>query len=275
MMLTVGIPVYNGEKYIREAIESVLNQSFHDFELIITDDGSTDSSLEIVRSIIDPRVIVVCDGMHKGLAIRLNEQIAMAKGSYFVRMDADDVMLPQRLEKQLAFLKRHPETDIVGSSVIVIDENGKRIGWRDSDFSSAKVINDSNEIVYACVRSFMHPTVVGKIDWFRRYYYNPACEGCEDMDLWARSIDNSVFYALKEPLLLYRDPQSINLSTYLFRRRQERYVLRVNRERISCTEYHIRWLKSIFKTMIVFCAVKFKYEKYILRARNQSVLPKF
>lgn len=271
MLLTVAIPVYNAERYVRQAIQSVLDQTFTDFELIITDDGSTDGTLEIIQSFKDPRIIVIVDGMHKGLAIRLNEQIAMARGEYFVRMDADDAMLPQRLERQVVFFKEHPDTDVVGTTAIVIDENGKHIGWRGDSFGREE--GPKQEEDYFKATSFMHPTVMGRTDWFRKYYYNPACEGCEDLDLWARSAAESVFFVLREPLLLYRDPQHLNLQTYLFRRKQERYALKLNRERWSFSVYHYFQLRSRWKSFAAWLLTLLGLEQWLLSYRNQNKSP--
>lgn len=274
MFITVAIPIYNAERYLRQAIDSVLSQTFTDFELILTDDGSTDESIEIIRSYNDPRVIVVNDGMHKGLAIRLNEQIAMARGDYFARMDADDVMLPQRLERQAAFIKRHPETDVLGSSTIVIDENGTKIGWRGMSHWERWAKRKVGDLGYTSVSSFMHPTVMGRTEWFRSYYYNPACEGCEDMDLWFRSKEHSHFYSLFEPLLLYRDPQNVNLDTYLFRRAKERYVLRINTCGMSWGYKQLRIVRSWCKSLCAMILCKMGKDHILLGMRNdcQSVL---
>lgn len=273
MRLTVGIPVYNCQKYIAESIRSVLAQTYTDFELIVTDDGSTDGTLDIVRSFTDSRIIVVADGMHKGLAIRLNEQIAMAQGDYFARMDADDVMLPQRLERQMAFINKHPETDVVGSSTVIIDEEGNKIGYRSACSWKAGMNRTAQELSFVPCISFMHPTVIGKISWFRKYYYNPACEGCEDQDLWARSVDSSVFYNICEPLLLYRDPQKLDLDTYIFRRRQERYVLRLNREHKSFFTYSVKKSLSYAKSVMAWGLSILGKQKWIVKSRNVELSP--
>lgn len=274
MLITVAIPIYNAERYLRQSIESVLSQTYTNFELILTDDGSNDGSLEIMRSYQDPRIIVVCDGMHKGLAVRLNEQIAMARGMYFARMDADDVMLPQRLERQVEFVRLHPETDAVGSSTIVIDELGNRLGWRGMSHWKKGAGRKSGDLGFIPVHSFMHPTVMGRTQWFRRYYYNPACEGCEDMDLWFRSRLNSHFYSLYEPLLLYRDPQNVNLETYLFRRDKERYVLRLNSGGLSWIDKQYRMIRSWLKSFCATLLCRTGNGHILLRLRNdqQSVL---
>lgn len=270
MKLTIGIPVYNGGHYILEAVQSVLNQSYLDFELIVTDDGSLDETMKVLRSLHDPRLIIVCDGMHKGLATRLNEQIAMARGEYFARMDADDVMLPQRIERQMAFVHQHPEADVVGSSAIIIDEDSKKIGYRNCCRWERGKHRNAEDLSYTEVTNFMHPTVLGKTAWFRKYYYNPACEGCEDLDLWARSKAESIFYSLSEPLLLYRDPQHLNLSTYLYRRRQERYVLRLNKDKQSLFGFYRCLAYSNFKSVVAWLLSKVKLDHWQLRYRNTT-----
>lgn len=270
MKLTIGIPVYNGGHYILEAVQSVLNQSYLDFELIVTDDGSLDETMKVLRSLHDPRLTIVCDGMHKGLATRLNEQIAMARGEYFARMDADDVMLPQRIERQMAFVHQHPEADVVGSSAIIIDEDSKKIGYRNCCRWERGKHRNAEDLSYTEVTNFMHPTVLGKTAWFRKYYYNPACEGCEDLDLWARSKAESIFYSLSEPLLLYRDPQHLNLSTYLYRRRQERYVLRLNKDKQSLFGFYRCLAYSNFKSVVAWILSKVKLDHWQLRYRNTT-----
>jgi len=269
----VGIPVWNGERYIRESIASVLAQTYTDFELIVTDDGSTDKTMEIVREFDDPRMVVVCDGMHKGLATRLNEQIAMAHGQYFARMDADDVMLPERLARQMAFVALHPETDVVGSSAIVIDEEGRHIGYRGGCNWKRGKNRQPGDLGYVTTSSFMHPTVMARTEWFRKYYYNPVCEGCEDLDLWSRSVADSHFYSLVEPLMLYRDPHLLDLKTYLYRRRQERYVLRINRERQSALTYNTKVIRSYAKSAATWTLSKIGLGNWVVKSRNVSYSP--
>lgn len=272
MLLTVGIPVYNGGRYILDAIQSVLEQTFQDYELIVTDDGSTDETTMILKSFSDPRIKIICDGLHKGLAIRLNEQIAMARGVYFVRMDADDVMLPQRLERQVAFVKEHTETDVVGSSAIIIDENGKHIGWRGSEWKR-NAFCKQGDLSFCEVKSFMHPTVMGRTEWFRKYYYNPACEGCEDQDLWLRSQKYSHFYSLSEPLLLYRDPQRLDLKTYLFRQEKGIYVQKLNSASNNWWRCQTAICVCRAKAIVAFVLCHIGLSKLILKVRNTPYSP--
>ena len=125
-MVTIGLPFYNAEKYLALAIESVLQQTYTDWELLLLDDGSTDNSLSIAQSYAqkDSRIKVISDGKNKNLATRLNELPSLAQGLYLARMDADDIMLPARIERQLAVLKAHPEIDVLGTNAYIInDEN--------------------------------------------------------------------------------------------------------------------------------------------------------
>ena len=112
--VTVLMPVYNCEKYLRESIESILNQTFKDFEFLIINDGSSDKSAEIVESYNDNRINFVQNEKNIGLAASLNRGLDIAKGEYIARMDADDISLPERLEKQVRFMETNPQIGICG-----------------------------------------------------------------------------------------------------------------------------------------------------------------
>lgn len=222
-LVTIGIPVYNAEQYISYAIQSIFSQSFCDFELIITDDGSTDRTLDILRRIQDDRLVLISDGENKGISFRLNQQIEMAKGKYFVRMDADDIMFPYRVEYQLKFLEEHPSVDVIGTSAIVIDENNKVYGAR------GHVSNNKEEYSVNRTNGFIHPTIMGRIEWFKKHKYREDMCGCEDSDLWMRSRKESEFYEIDTPLLFYRDTQQINIKSYLNRLSRVRKMFYSNR----------------------------------------------
>ena len=131
-LLSVGIPFYNAEQYLDFAIQSVLAQSYENWELILLDDGSTDDSLRIANKFtkIDKRIRVISDGENKKLPYRLNQLITESKGDFFARMDADDLMHPNRLEKQLRFLENNTKYDLVSSGLISIDNANKVQGYR-------------------------------------------------------------------------------------------------------------------------------------------------
>lgn len=215
MMVTVGIPVYNGERYIRQAVESVLSQTYTDFELIITDDGSNDKTMNILKSINDPRLKILSDGHNRGIAYRLNQQIALSQGCYFFRMDADDLMMPNRLATQVDVLDKNHHVDVVGGQAVVIGEENEILGKRQILPDNFKSGND-----YFIGARFIHPTVAGKIEWFRKWRYSDNMSGNEDLDLWIRSNKESEFYDIEEPLLFYRDPYKFRLKTYFFRQKR-------------------------------------------------------
>lgn len=197
--VTVGIPTYNCESYIRQAVNSVLCQSFSDFELIITDDGSTDKTLEIISEYNDPRVIIVADGENKGLPFRLNQQIKLAKGKYFIRMDADDVMFPSRIEQQIKYLDAHKEVDVIGARSIVINKNNNIL------FESAK--NCKAPLTREDVMDgniFIHPTVAGRTEWFRNNPYDEQKKRSQDFFLWLQTVEKSTFAIMDTPLIFYR-----------------------------------------------------------------------
>ncbi len=126
--VTVLMAVYNGEKYLRAAMESILNQTFRDFELMIIDDASTDSTPEIISSYPDPRIRVLKNETNLGLTKSLNKGLKEAVGEYVARMDADDISLPERLVQQVSYLDKHPDIALIGCRVEVIDDKGQSLG---------------------------------------------------------------------------------------------------------------------------------------------------
>src|SRR5271165_1083579 len=129
-LITIGLPFHNAEDTLLAAIGSIFAQSFQDWELILMDDGSSDGSARIARSIDDSRVRVITCQQNRGLAAVLNEIADAASGQYLARMDADDLMHPSRLERQLRILERGPEVDIVATAAYIIDGRDQPIGIR-------------------------------------------------------------------------------------------------------------------------------------------------
>ncbi|MEA4851608.1 MAG: glycosyltransferase [Paludibacter sp.] len=199
LKVSVVMSVYNGELYLREAIESVLNQTFNDFEFIIVNDGSTDKSIEIINSYTDSRIVIV-NQKNTGLSKALNNGIAIAKGEYIARMDADDISLPDRFEKQIGFLDSHPECVIVGSNAMLIDMYGEFL------FTS-KVSLDWNEIKNVLPYSpFFHSSVIFRKEIFSQCggYFEKIKQDFEDRILWNRMSKFGDLRNLEDPLLQYR-----------------------------------------------------------------------
>src|SRR6185295_9135648 len=149
--VSVLMSVYNGEKYLKEAMESILNQSFSDFEFLIFNDSSTDSSREIILSYNDPRIVLIDNKKNIGLTKTLNKGISLAKGKYIARMDADDVCHPERLNEQVNYLDKNAEVAVCGTWVQFLNEN-----------EVVKLPTKKNEIktLLFCNSCLAHPSVM-------------------------------------------------------------------------------------------------------------------
>lgn len=207
------MPVYNCEEYIESAIQSVLNQTFSDFELIIIEDHSTDSTLSIVKSFSDKRIQVITHRKNMGIIRSLNEGILVAKGQYIARMDGDDICIPTRFEKEIEYFRKYPSISLVSTSALLINRYGESCGHWDEDLkykSEGDLLN--NLVKTNCI---VHPTILVKKEIIQRYRYLPNTEGYEDYILWLRMVSNrEVFIKIYEDLLMYRiHPHSTTVST--------------------------------------------------------------
>jgi glycosyltransferase involved in cell wall biosynthesis len=198
--ITVLIPAYNVEKYIAKAIESVLQQTYTDFELLIVNDGSTDDTQRIIQSFNDERIILI-NQSNKGVAAALNIGLKNAKGTYIARFDADDICHPQRLEKQVAFLRANPEYILVGSDADYILENGDFL----FHFRCIAHTNDEikEKLYFYC--PFLHPTVMYKRESICSAGGYPIdAHNFEDYMLWTAIAGTGKLHNIAEPLIQYR-----------------------------------------------------------------------
>ncbi|MDD1608916.1 MAG: glycosyltransferase [Methylococcaceae bacterium] len=179
-MLSVELPVHNAEKYIAEAIHSILIQTFTDFELIVIDDGSTDGTLAILQAYqtMDTRIRLVTRG-HKGIVATINEGIDLARGKWLARMDADDIALPHRFERQLQWLAK-TGADICGGWVQFFGASDSRVLKHPQTDSAIKA-----ELLF--MSPFANPTVIMKTALAKQLRYNSAFENAEEYDLWERA----------------------------------------------------------------------------------------
>ena len=207
--ITIGISFKNPGKYFKLALQSIFAQTFADWELILIDDGSSDDSLTIAKSLQDPRVRVYCDGESRGLNVRLNHLVQLAKAPYFLRMDADDVMHPQRLEKQYQLLTQHDENTVIGSAAYSIDINSQVLGLHS--------LCTQQKSGFAARHSFIHPTVAAPTEWFRRHPYSEdfVFQRSQDAELWCRTSAHTKFVNLPEPLLYYRESGNFSFKNYM------------------------------------------------------------
>ena len=205
-LVSVVMPVYNSEKYIKEAIDSILAQTYSNFEFIIVYDKSTDKTLDIIKSYQDKRIKII-NGENKGLAAALNKGILSSKGKYIARMDSDDISLPERFEKQVACLNNNPEIGILGTKAQIIENETITNKFFLEDFYKYK--NHIFEIgivdvLNTCV--FCHPTVMfnKKILLKDNLFYDNSINGGEDQELWTRAVLKTKLAILNENLLQYR-----------------------------------------------------------------------
>src|SRR5579883_1018190 len=196
------LPVKNGAAYIGAAIESLFAQTFADFELLVIDDGSSDETVAIVEGLgkSDRRLHLLRNpGM--GLVDALNFGIAAARAPLIARMDADDIALPERLQRQYEYLAAHPDIDAVGTQVHFIDANGARTG-KSSALPQDPAAVAKTLLKFCCLR---HPTVtMRKAAAERAGGYRAEFVAAEDLDLWLRLAEHGELANLPEALLLYR-----------------------------------------------------------------------
>lgn len=207
--VTVLMPAYNAGPYIAEAIDSVLQQTFTDFEFIIINDGSTDNTAEILKQYNDPRIVIISQ-QNRGLIDTLNDGIKMSKGEYIARMDADDMCLPERLEVQYNFLTSHPDYDMVGCESDVVDKDGNFLTHL------VPVGHSHEEIAEQIDRKcpFIHPCVMLKKDMaIKAGLYPKNALTFEDHLLWKKMLSIGKVCNLKQVLFKVRfNPESVTID---------------------------------------------------------------
>jgi len=200
--ITVLMSCYNGSRWLDEAIKSVLNQTFDNFEFIIVDDGSLDNSLSIIKhhSEKDSRIVVITKS-NTGLADSLNVGIGQARGEWIARLDADDICEPNRLEKQLALAKDDPRLVFIGSGLLEIDENGN--GVKSFKYPEHHALLVKN--LYSARKFPPHSSAMYRTNVVREMGgYRPRIKRAEDCDLWMRMSESGELGAIKEPLVRIR-----------------------------------------------------------------------
>lgn len=199
--ISVVMPTFNAAQYLREAVDSILSQTFTDFEFLIIDDNSTDETLDILNSYKDDRIRII-HGPQKGIAAALNCGIRESRGKYIARMDADDISLPNRFLMQFEFMETHNDIGICGSIVICLSEDGDKTIWR--------TIENPHVLDILINTAFCHSTVFFRKEYMEKYnlIYNENFFCAEDQELWFRAIKFTNFYNIQEPLLIYRSHEN-------------------------------------------------------------------
>lgn len=197
--VSVVMPVHNGQQYLGLAIESILQQTFGDFEFLIVNDSSTDRSAEIMESYAarDPRVVLIKPD-RRGLAEALNAGCRIARADYVARMDCDDIARPDRFARQVEYLDRHPDVAVLGGAAQLIDAEGRPLAelrYAPEGESLRDALDNRNCVIHPAV--MMRRSVFGDVGFYRQ-----SCAPAEDYDLWTRIADNGVVMNLPGAVLI-------------------------------------------------------------------------
>ena len=196
--VSVIMPVFNGERYLREAVDSILNQTFRDFEFVIIDDGSTDNTATILASYADPRLRIIRNESNVGITASLNLGLELAGGEYIARMDHDDISEPQRLEKQVAYMDENPNVVASGTWARDIDAEGREIGQR--------CVPAGERLRYEYWRPspIVHPSAILRTSQLGNARYDPGFDPAADYEFWLRLKGDHDLGNIPEFLLRYR-----------------------------------------------------------------------
>lgn len=206
--VTVLMPAYNAGAYIAEAIQSVLQQTFKDFELLIINDGSKDNTVEVISSFNDDRIVLI-EQENMGVAAALNNGLKYARADYIARFDADDICFPLRLEKQYNFISSHPEHIVIGSAAEYMDAAGNYIF---THHPQGKSDHQIKQLPYN-ICPFIHASVFYKKDAVQAIGYNTDAHSFEDHLLWQQLKGRGKMYNMPEPLLSVRlNPGSLTMD---------------------------------------------------------------
>lgn len=199
-IVSVVMPVYNGSKYLREAIDSILNQTFTNFELIIVNDGSTDNSEDIILSYEDQRIRYLKNEQNCGICITLNKGLDNAHGKFIARMDCDDISMPERFAKQVNYLERHQDIGALGTDMITFGEGCTE---RYFDFVHNHYECKAGLLFATC---FAHPSVMLRASVINTHAlrYDDEYRGLEDYELWYRLSEYTGMANLPKALIRYR-----------------------------------------------------------------------
>lgn len=264
MNISIGISFYNCEKFLASAIKSILAQTHTDWELILINDGSTDHSLEIARSFDDSRIRIISDGLNMKLAARLNQIIDLSKYDYIARMDADDIIDPFRLEKQIKFLDQNQDIDLVSTGVCSISNKNEVRGirnYKNSCLSSFDVISGNIGLV--------HASVMARKSWYLRNRYKENIVA-EDYELWNRAFANNdlKIYRVQEPLYYYREDDNVTYAKLMKAYKSQLSIISDYKSALTLFDYLKINLKMYFKIIVIFILNMFGMLDILLKRRG-------
>lgn len=258
-LVSVVIPVYNANGFLSAAINSILNQTYKNLEIIIVDDGSTDETPKILKSFAkkDKRVKILTNNKNLNIATSLNRGIKLAKGNYIARMDADDISLPNRIEKQMEYLLAHPDIVILGGQCKTIDTRDKTIGHKLFPVTDTEI---RDALYYE--NPIQHPTVIFNKELIPKNFswYNPDLPPAEDYDLFFRLAKFGKLHNLKRFVLKYR--QYIGSSTFKNPLNTFNVTLKVRKLAITKYDY-----KPTLKSKMIH-----KFQKLVVKILPASLI---
>ena len=260
--ISVLMPAYNTEKYISEAIESILNQTFKDFEFIIIDDGSTDRTWDIIQEYEkkDDRIVALRNVKNLGIPTNRNKLVSMAKGKYIVWQDSDDISLPYRIEKQYNFMEKNPEIGICGGWLQIFNENNK--------LSIRKYASDDKNLrknIFKYSPIAQPVSIIRKEILDKTNGYDKSLKQAEDLDMSFKIGTFSEFSNLQEVLLKYRfDNNSISKNKM---KENIIYTLKVRKKAVK--KYNYKMNVQDRSAFVITFLIKFLPKNYIFFIFNR------
>lgn len=220
--VTIGLPFHNARDWLGDAIRSVFAQTFTDWELLLVDDGSTDDSLELARRVRDERVRVISEGVRRRLPARLNQITDLARADLVARVDADDMLHPEKVERQLRVLDARPSINLVSTAMFSLDAGGRLMAIGAEGRRSASPFQVLRKGLLA------HATMVARKSWLRANRYDSRYPRAEDRELFARTCRTVCVVQVDEPLYLqcHRKDVARTLDDYVASMRDNRRILR-------------------------------------------------
>ncbi len=271
--ISVIMSVYNGETYLAEAIESVLHQTFQNWELIIINDCSTDSTGNILADYAnrDARIKVHTNEVNLKLPSSLNKAISLCNGKYIARMDADDVCLPERLEKQFAFMEANKDVDLSSCRFLTVKN-----GVYASGGAGGRCDSEALKAMLLVANPILHPGVIGKADVMKSFQYDTSLTCTEDLELWTRmTAANLKLQILPECLLIYRLHDKQITSTTLERQHtevlgiQKKYYASVLKE--MCEDMQAFYISGIYFKENADIKQFMNYARWLKSLANQTI----
>ena len=209
-LISIVLPCYNSQDYIENCINSITEQDWNNYELIIIDDGSSDNTNNIIKKYSNIKLRYVKNNTNKGIVHSLNKGISMAKGEYIARIDSDDLMHKNRLSKQVNYLEEYPEIALVGSWQFIIDKLGKVIGLK-----QYPVQHEEIKLLLPFENPFSHPSIMIRSNIIKTIGYNEKYTNCEDYNLWEKIVSKNITANIPECLTYYRSHPLNNCKEYI------------------------------------------------------------